>query len=305
LQPFAQDGREARVVHPQQAGQAWQRCGRCGGRRRRQAEKRQACRRGLSAAAAQKPAHRFQPPDFEGGEALAQRGLQGVFPAGFNVDAAPQAGHALQPLALEPGLQFRGGLELFLQRLQGFHARRELCQAGTLGVHRLLARAALVVQQGHRVLQFGQARGLGLSHFARFIELRLQVLQTGFVGRSQGIFVGAQALKTLFLLALLFLQAALLGGQHLDLLLHLHHGSALVVVRLRWLARSASSRSGSTAACSSTCAASISARSSASMPAPVWFSSSAWASLLRPAHSSACAASCTRRCSTRWRPSMT
>jgi hypothetical protein len=61
----------------------------------------------------------------------------------------------------------------------------------------------------------------------------------------------------------LLVQAALLGGQHLDLLLHLHHAGALLVGAGLGLAQ-ASSRSGSCMACSSTWAASSSACSSAS-----------------------------------------
>ena len=61
------------------------------------------------------------------------------------------------------------------------------------------------------------------------VQLRLLVSQTGLVRCGQRVAVGTQAFAALVELARLFFNATLLGGQHLDLLLHLHNTSALGV----------------------------------------------------------------------------
>ena len=127
----------------------------------------------------------------------------------------------------QPGLELAGDFDFFLQGLEGLHARRQVGLARALLVHRLLARAAVFVELGHGLLQLEQH---GLGHFSAVLragKLRLQVRQAGLVGGGQCVAVGAQALVARLLLAALFVDAALLGGQHLDLLLHLHHGGAL------------------------------------------------------------------------------
>ncbi len=94
-------------------------------------------------------------------------------------------------------------------------------------VHGLLARAAVVVQLGHGVLQLGMAgfSGSAASWAAANSPAAGPAL---FVGRGQSVTVAAQAFLAHVQLAALLVDAALLGGQHADLLLHLHHGAALV-----------------------------------------------------------------------------
>ena len=92
-----------------------------------------------------------------------------------------------------------------------------------------LAGAAVIVQLGHGVLQLVQTRFGVAGYFLRPVPVRLLVGQTRFVGCGQRVAVGTQAFTTLLQLAGLFFNATLLGGQHLDLLLHLHNTSALGV----------------------------------------------------------------------------
>ena len=127
----------------------------------------------------------------------------------------------------QPGLQLAIGLDLFLQRLEGFHARGQLGLPGGLGIQGLLALAPLVIELGHAVLQLHQHRLRHLGHLGGVRVLGADLLQPVFVGGSQRIAIVAQALQPGFVLAGLLVQAALLGGQHLDLLLHLHHLLAL------------------------------------------------------------------------------
>ena len=76
--------------------------------------------------------------------------------------------------------------------------------------------------------QFGALRG---SHCWRRFARRC------LVGRGQGVPVGAQAFMALRPAGGLFVDAALLGGQHLDLLLHLHHAARCCSLALLGLAQ--------------------------------------------------------------------
>ena len=200
--------------------------GRCGcGFARRQAVKTQPGGRCIGGQGTQ----RVQPPHFQGTHALAQGGFQGVFPAGLDVQALPQRGQPVQTLTGKPGAQLAAGLDFVLQGAQGFKPGRQLGQRGGLGIHGLLALAALVVQIGGLglpVFQPGRRFGLGLGGG---FQLRLQGLQPRGIVHTQGLAVGAQAVAALVELAALFIQAALLGGQHANGLLHAHHGLALGV----------------------------------------------------------------------------
>ena len=89
--------------------------------------------------------------------------------------------------------------------------------------------AAGLVELRHRVLQFQQARLTDAGHLLRLLQLALQIHQLGLVRGGQGVAVSAQALASGVKLARLLLNAALVGGQHLDLLLHLGHTGTLVV----------------------------------------------------------------------------
>ncbi|MNY49954.1 hypothetical protein D3C86_1854250 [compost metagenome] len=101
--------------------------------------------------------------------------------------------HAVEPVLGQPGLELAIGLDLFLQRLERFHARRELGLARTFGVHGLLARAAFVVELGHAVLQLLQLGFGDLGGFLRHVELAAQIGEPRFVGHGERIAVGAQA----------------------------------------------------------------------------------------------------------------
>jgi len=144
------------------------------------------------------------------------------------VQSAPQALQAVQAVLLQPGLEFAVGLHFFLQRTQGFQPRRQIGLPGRFGVDGLLRGTARVVELRHAVLQFLQARVGDFVVLLRAGELRLQVQQALLVGRGQGVPVGAQLLAPRAELARLLLDAALLGCQHLDLLLHLGHRRALL-----------------------------------------------------------------------------
>ena len=228
LQPVGQHRAQAGVVDAQQVCQPGVRARGLRHTGSRGAVESQTRRRRIVFVRAQEAAHHVQAPHFQRAQAFAQGGFQGVFPAGFDVDAAPQALHAIQAVLGQPGAQLAVGLDLFLQRLQGFHAGRQVGLAGAFGVHVLLAGAAVFVQLGHGVLQLGQAGFGGFGLLLGGFELAAQVVQAGFVGRGQGVAVSAQALVAGVELAALLVQAALLGGQHANLLLHLHHAGALL-----------------------------------------------------------------------------
>ena len=101
--------------------------------------------------------------------------------------------------------------------------------ARAFGVDGLLARAAVFVALRHGFLQILQPGvGFGGGFLGRF-ELRLHLAQLLFVGRGQCLLVAAQTLAAQRELAALLFDVALVGGQHLDLLLHLHDGRALGV----------------------------------------------------------------------------
>ena len=223
-QPVGQQGLLRRIVQAQQVGQRGQRAALLG-------------RRGLGRAVEGQPggrrilregAHHVEPADFQRRHALAQRCFQRRLPAGFHVQAAPQALQAVQAVFGQPGLQLAVGLDLVLQCLQGFHPRSQVGLAGGFLVDGLLGDAARLVQQGRLLLQLVQA-GVGLfGDLLCLGQLALQIEQALLVGRGQGVLVGGQALAAGVELAGLVLDAALLGGQHLDLLLHLADGAALL-----------------------------------------------------------------------------
>ena len=116
-----------------------------------------------------------------------------------------------------------------MQRLQRFQPCGQLGLPGRLLVHRLLGGAAFVVQLGHAVLQFLQHGVVQLGQLLCAGQLGLRFHQTAFVGRGQCVAVSGQTLAALVELAALLFNVALLGGQHLNLLLHLGHAGALFV----------------------------------------------------------------------------
>ena len=116
LQPALQQRFEPGVVQAQKFTQAWQR-GRATGRR--PGGQGVEGELGRWRVTGQRSDH-LQAADLEGVEALAQGRLKRVFPARFNMQAAPQTLQALHAMLGQPGLQLAIGLHPFLQRLQGF-----------------------------------------------------------------------------------------------------------------------------------------------------------------------------------------
>ena len=228
LQPVGQHGTQAVVghlnfVHQRIAARCRCAVGRGGG------VERQARGRGIAAIGAQKAAHHVQTPHLQRTHALAQGRFHGVFPARLHGHARPQPLQAIQPVALQPGLQFFIDFELLLQRLERLLARSYIGVMALRFVERLLCAAPRVFQRRQAVLQLLQG---GFGHLrlgGGILILLFQLCQSGGIGRGQLAAFGAQALQTALALAHLFLQAALLGGQDVDLLLHLHHLLALAV----------------------------------------------------------------------------
>ena len=168
-------------------------------------------------------------------DALAQRGFERRLPAGLDVDARPQALQAVEAVLGEPGLELAFGLHLFLQRAQRIEARAQVGLPGAFGVDGVLLRAARIVERRHLFVELAQAR-VGAVRSPRFfggVELPLQVGQALGVGRGELAFArrpGGRAPRVE--LAALVLDAAALGGEHLDLLLHRGDLAALLVAEV-------------------------------------------------------------------------
>ena len=143
------------------------------------------------------------------------------------MDAAPQALQPVQSVPGQPRLELAVGAHLLLQGLERFHPRRQVGLFAALGIHGLLAPAPVVVELGHLLLQFMQAPFRCLGRLLRTAQLRLQVGEPHDIGRRQCVAIGGQPVAAQVQRAGLFLDVALVGGQHLDLLLHLRHAGAL------------------------------------------------------------------------------
>ena len=227
LEPIGQQGRQAGIVHTQQVGQGLAACGHAnawrgfGGQGR--TEKAQLGGRRVMG----KRAHHVQTRDFQGRQALTQGRFEGVFPAGFDVDSAPQAFQTVHAVLGQPGLEFAVGADLLLQRLQRLDPGAQVGQAGRFIVDRLLPTAAVFVQRGHLFLQVLQA-GFGFGRQRLGLgQLFSQVVQARLIGCGQSVAVGQQAFAAVFELARLFFDVALVCGQNANLLLHLHHRGTL------------------------------------------------------------------------------
>ena len=229
LQPGAEHSRQTGIVQAQQIGQGFAtgrqasaiRSHASGGR----AEERQFGGRRVAGESA----HHVQARDFKRRQTLAQRRLQGVFPTGFNMDAAPQTLQTVQTVLGEPRLELAVRFHLFLQGFEGFDFGGQIGQPGRLGIHRLLAAAPLFVQLRHLLLQLLQAATGHAGGVVGLRQLRTQVHKLLRVRRGQGVTVHGQAFAALVQLARLFFGIALVGGQNLNLLLHLAHAASLLV----------------------------------------------------------------------------
>ena len=224
VQPIRQQRLLAGIVQPQQVGQPRQRRRRLGQRRRRRAVERQLGRRGIPGEGP----HHVQARDLQRIHALAQRRFERAFPALLDVDAAPQGLQAVEAVPGQPRLELAVGLDLLLQGLERFHPRRQIRLLVALAVGRLLPCAAVLVELRHLLLQFVQPALGGFRHFLRGGELGLKLAEARFVGSLQRLVVGGQAFAPLAELARLLLDVALVGRQHLDLLLDLGHMAALL-----------------------------------------------------------------------------
>jgi hypothetical protein len=107
---------------------------------------------------------------------------------------------AVQAVLGQPGLQLAVGLDLFLQRLQRFHARR---QVGLLARPAVLTscclRAAVFVELRHLLLQLVQAGvGFGLGASCAAASCCCRLARRCFVGRGQRVAVGARRSRRWF-----------------------------------------------------------------------------------------------------------
>ena len=135
----------------------------------------------------------------------------------------------LQTVAQQPGLQPAIGAHFLLQGLERLQPCRQLSLTGRGLIHLLLLTPALGFQLGQHILQFLQT---GLRHGGRLAglcQLVLQVAQARFIRRGQRIAVGLQAFTPAAQLTRLLFDVALLGSQHLNLLLHLRDAGTLVI----------------------------------------------------------------------------
>ena len=92
----------------------------------------------------------------------------------------------------------------------------------------MLQRAPFLVQLRHAGCQFVQPAFGHRLRFLRAGKLRVEIDQPRFVGRIQRIAVSRKTLVAQAQRARLLFNIALVGGQHLDLLLHLGHAGALL-----------------------------------------------------------------------------
>jgi hypothetical protein len=175
-----------------------------------------------------------EPADLERAEALAQSRLERSLPPRLDPDSGPQADKRFEPVLGEPGLELVLDLDFLLQRLQRRQPRTELGVAPALVVDRILQRASRLFERRDARLPVGdggeRGRMLGLG-FAGGAPRRVEL---GRLDLGQALFLVAQALAARFGLLLALLDAARLGGQDLNLLLHRRDRIALLVAaRLR------------------------------------------------------------------------
>ena len=145
------------------------------------------------------------------------------------MDAAPQALHGIEVVLAQPRQQLAIGTDLFLQGPERFQPGRQRGLLRRLGVDARLLAAPGLLQCRQRVLQVMESRVCLQRVLLRLGKPGLQRVERRLIGRFKRPVVGAHALTAAFKLARLFLHAALLCRQHLDLLLHQSDGGALRV----------------------------------------------------------------------------
>ena len=225
----------------------------------------------------------------------------------LDVHLGPQAGQAVEAVPGQPRNQLALGLHLFLQRAQRLQAGGEvgLARWSRLSTSCCVRRCS----SSSGTASLTSARRASISSLASSAcgAANLQVFQLLQVGRGELLAFGGQALAPAAQRARLLLDAAALGGQHLDLLLHLRDLAALAAGMRVCAMRTASSKSGSRIAFF------FGLRGQQSRPARRRRRSLQRCLLqlelgVRPGastHCAFCACSSARRCSARWRPSTT
>ncbi len=248
--------------------------------------------------------------DFERTHALAQRRFERVFPALLDVDAAPQALQACPGRAWPArAASLPSVLTFSCSALSASMPRRQVGLACALSVLTACWRVRRSSSSCGTLSCSSCRRASAVAGgFLRGGELLLQVGQPRFVGRGQRVAGRPPAVRARCVSWRdLLLDVALVGRQHLDLLLHLRHAAALLVELRPAPARSASSRSGSC------CAVLFDLGgqqhrpvSSASTPcAGQRFDLGRRVVLAARPIARSARFSCSSRCSTRWRPSTT
>ena len=111
FEPVAEQGRQARVAEMEQVGEPRQRLVRVRMRRVRRGEEGEPRRRRVGGEGA----HGVEPADLERAEALAQRRLEGRFPARLDANPRPESGERFEAMARQPGLELVLDLHLLLQ----------------------------------------------------------------------------------------------------------------------------------------------------------------------------------------------
>ena len=168
-----------------------------------------------------------------------------VFPAGLDVDLGPQPGQAFQAVRASQGLSLPSVCTFSCKARRASEPRADVGLAGRFAVDGVLLGAALLVELRHllgQLLQPGVGLGLGLGGGSA-LSSRSCFQPRPCPGparpwRSAGQALAAGAQRTGLLV-----DVAALGGQHLDLLLHLGHRIALGI-GAAWAARTASSSVG-------------------------------------------------------------
>jgi hypothetical protein len=230
LQPVVQQRLQPGVLQPEQIVQARQGAVRVVDRRRRRRIERQPRRRRIGR---ERP-HRVQATDRQRRQPLAQRRLERRLPARLDVDLPPQPRQPVESVPRQPRLQLALGLHLLLQCAQCVQPGGQLGQRPPLARDHRRRMAPLGVDPFHLRLQVVPAR---VRHPVRLVvgaRARFQRGQPLAFGRLQSALLGVQSVTPRLQLAVLLVDAARLGRQHLDLLLHLCHLPALLArARLR------------------------------------------------------------------------
>ena len=225
LEPVVQQRLQPGVAEAQQVAEPGQGLVRVGDRRLRQRVERELGRRRVGGEGA----HGLEPADLERAHALAQRRLERGLPARFDVDLRPQPRQGVEAVLRQPGLELAFGLDLLLQRAQRVEARAQIRLLRAFGVDAVLPDAALVVQRRHLLAQLVEPRVGDREGRVGNGVLLLQFGQPLRIGRGELMALGGEPVAARVELAVLVVEVAALGREHLNLLLHRGDLAALLV----------------------------------------------------------------------------